>query len=234
MLGCRTAAGRWTDLTSHRHTRCVALRLHALAVELGVSSPELRDYLALLGQPTVSAASILSAAAEAAARAQFERRPRPAPTRRAVERPARPHGDDRDWWDYDNPWTRCPDQVTTAEAARLCRVPPATIRKWASRGYLAAVGRRGRNPLYDPRQLAEAQADVAARTRTGPPITPRVPLRSKDLDALVYGPEAAALVGVAPSTIRTWVLRGRLRPLDHPGRPLFRVSAVLCAVRRKR
>lgn len=59
-------------------------------------------------------------------------------------------------------------------------------------------------------------------------------LRSKDPDALVYGPEAAALVGVAPSTIRMWVLRGRLRSVDLPGRPLFRVSAVLRAARRKR
>ncbi len=224
----------WTRLASHRHTRPVALRVYALARELGVTSRELRDCLWQLGQPVSSAATPLAAATEAAARACFQKQPGDAPTRPGAQRPPRPYRGDADWWDHDDPWHRCPDQVTTAEAARLSGVRPATIRAWASRGYLAAVGRQGRSPLYDPRQLAEAQDAVAARTRAGPSITPPVRLRSKDLDALVYGPEAAAIVGVAPSTIRMWVLRGRLRPVDHPGRPLFRVSDVLRAARRKR
>lgn len=98
--------------------------------------------------------------------------------------------------------------MTTAEAARLCGVRPATIRQWASGGYLTAVGLRGRSPLYDSEQLAGAQTGVQDRTRTGPPIRPTVALRSKDLDALLYGADSAALVGVAPSTIRMWKMRG--------------------------
>ena len=114
------------------------------------------------------------------------------------------------------------------------RPRPASIRQWASRGYLTAVGRRGRSPLYSPEHLAGAQTGVQDRTRTSPPIRPTVALRSKDLDALLYGAEAAALVAVAPSTIRMWKMRGRLRPVDRPGRLLFRVEDVLRAARRER
>ena len=230
-------------LASHRHTQTVQRRLYAVAAELGVSSRELLAYLASVGLARRSASSIADAEIEAAAWDRFgsNGQLRPGwsprePARRPPARTRRPEGDVPGWWDYDepDPWRSCPPEVTAAEAARLCGVRPATIRQWASRGYLAAVGRRGRSPLYNSQQLAGAQTGVQDRTRTGPPIRPTVALRSKDLDALLYGAEAAALVGVAPSTIRMWKMRGRLRPVDRPGRPLFRVKDVLQAARRER
>jgi DNA-binding transcriptional MerR regulator len=39
--------------------------------------------------------------------------------------------------------------VTTAQAAALCRVEPATVRSWVFRGYLVPHGRRGRFRLGD-------------------------------------------------------------------------------------
>lgn len=214
-----------------------------MAAELGVTSVELRDFLASRGESdVVSAASPLSLDDVAAARAHFGpggpsapepgRRPTGGPPR--ASRVAAGWWDEADWWDDADQWGSCPERVTTSEAARLCRVRPATIRQWASRGYLTAAAWRGRSPLYDSQQLRRAQRDVAARTLKGPPLGPTVGLRGKDLDALIYGAEAATLVGVAPSTIRMWALRGRLRPVDQPGRPLFRVSDVLRAARRQR
>ncbi|MDH6111934.1 DNA-binding transcriptional MerR regulator [Kitasatospora sp. MAP12-15] len=48
------------------------------------------------------------------------------------------------------------------------------------------------------------------------------------MDALLTGPEAAALCGVDPATIRSWKRRGLLEPagLDDRGRPLYRQLAV--------
>jgi len=210
--------------------------VHSLAADLGISSRELLEYLNRTGEPAVSASSTVTARAELAARVEFGARAptRAQPARRPAGQPPRPGAADNYWWDDHDPWSRCPEQVTAEEAALLCGVKPATIRQWASRGYLTPVGQRGRSLLYDSRQLARARDEVRDRNRTGPPLASTARLRSKDLVALVHGDEAARLVGVAPSTIRMWVLRRRLRPLDQPGRPLFRVEDVLRAARRRR
>lgn len=56
--------------------------------------------------------------------------------------------------------------LTGPQAADLCGVTPAAIRKWRQRGQLAAAGldERG-HPLYT--QLAVAQAEKATRQRAG-------------------------------------------------------------------
>lgn len=58
------------------------------------------------------------------------------------------------------------DLLTGPQAADLCGVTPAAIRKWHQRGQLAPAGldERGR-PLYT--QLAVAQAEKATRQRAG-------------------------------------------------------------------
>lgn len=53
--------------------------------------------------------------------------------------------------------------VTTAEAARLAGVAPATIRTWRTRGLLRPRGMRGRSVLHDPREVLLAER----ATRTG-------------------------------------------------------------------
>jgi DNA-binding transcriptional MerR regulator len=218
--------GAWAS-PSHCHTAMVrALRVYQLADELGIESARVLRYLQEQGEPARSAASVIQPATARKVRAAF---PAGRPGRRAPTR--RVQGYSRDvWWD-DDPWTTCPDQVTTTEAARLCGVRAATIRQWASRGYLRAVGRRGRSQLYDPLDLRRVQAEAQARTRRPP--APRSNVRSKDLDSLVTGSEAARIVGVSPSAIRMWVARGHLRPTSRVGRQsLFKVVDVLRATRR--
>lgn len=140
--------------------------------------------------------------------------------------------------DY-NQWRQAPDQLTTAEAARLTGRSSATIRQWAARGYLTAAGRRGKSLLYDRHDVRRVLEQVEGRTHL-PPFgqqsyglgQPR--LRSKDLDAIVTGKEAAAIARVAPTTIRAWVARDHLKPLAaRPGTPsMYHVVDVLAAARR--
>lgn len=204
------------------------MRVYELARELQIESKELRRFL---GRSAPSAASVVDSKSIAAARRAFAAGVVSTPPCRPETRQC------DDGWDDDDPWRRCPAEVSTAEAARLCMVKETTIRQWAARGYLAAVGKRGRSTLYDSVQLRRVQFAVVDRTRVAPPPRAGV-LRSRDLDALVPGSDAAVLAGVAPSTIRMWVLRGRLRPVrgatTSSGRPLFRVGDVLVVARRRR
>ncbi|MFJ5923868.1 MerR family DNA-binding transcriptional regulator [Kitasatospora sp. NPDC092948] len=56
------------------------------------------------------------------------------------------------------------------------------------------------------------------------------------MDPLLTGPQAAALCGVDPSTIRQWKRRGLITPdgLDLRGRPLYRQLTVARAEARTR
>lgn len=139
------------------------------------------------------------------------------------------------------PWTPPPPEpVTAREAAQRAGVAPATVRQWVARGYLVPVGKRGSAHLFDPVDVRRVQRETAARRprTTGDALgtvrysEPRQ-LRRQDLDALVTGPRAAELVGVAPSTVRMWVARGHLVPRTPGPRPLFRLRDVLAVRRRK-
>jgi excisionase family DNA binding protein len=62
--------------------------------------------------------------------------------------------------DFDPP----PSQqfVTTDQAADLLRVKPTTVRQWASRGRIAAVGRAHGRPVY---RLADVLRQWSSTTR---------------------------------------------------------------------
>jgi hypothetical protein len=119
-----------------------ATRVYQLAKELGWESRAVMAKLAEIGRPVPSVAWTLSPDVVerlrlvAAADGPPALPPRP---------PVDPFEDD---YREDGPealYYAHPDQkVTTAVAARMCEVRPSTIRKWASRGYLTAVGREGR------------------------------------------------------------------------------------------
>lgn len=224
-----------TGTSSRCHTWSVApLRVYQLARELGIESQVLRQHLADVGEFVPSAASPIKPDVARRACEAFAMTPTssasgvpvsPTRGRSRARFPVDDYGDD-------DPWGTCEDEVTTTDAARLCGVKAETIRQWASRGYLKAVGKQGRRVTYGSGELRRIHDEVQRRTRTSP--SPRVNVASRDLDALVTGPEAAKIVGVAPSTIRMWVARGHLRAASATGRPTFKVIDVLRAARRRR
>lgn len=60
--------------------------------------------------------------------------------------------------------------VTAREAAGYFNISESTIRSWASRSHLVAVGRRGRSPLYTVRSI-----QVLIRSRVRPDLELRKP-----------------------------------------------------------
>lgn len=127
-----------------------------------------------------------------------------------------------------------PEQVTAVEAQRLTGVKAATIRQWVTRGYLDRIGQRGRSALYDRKTVLAVREDVRRRT-PWPPLHPTLDLPAEYDKRLITAAEAAVLIGVEPSTVRSWVSRGHLTPTSRAPRPhLFTVGAVLDASRRLR
>jgi DNA-binding transcriptional MerR regulator len=125
-------------------------------------------------------------------------------------------------------------QVTAVEAWAVVNVRPATIRQWVARGYLRRVGTRGRAALYDRDDLRRVRLRTHDRTKTVP-LLPVLDLSPKYDDSFITVVEAANFLGVAPSTVRSWVTRGRLRPSGQSGRAhLFTVHSVLVASWRSR
>lgn len=122
--------------------------------------------------------------------------------------------------------------VTVREAWDIVDVSAATIRKWASRGYLQKVGHRGREALYDRADLERVSWRTHARTNTSP-AWPQLHVPSHYYRRLITTAEAARLLDVSPSTVRSWVTRGHLEPCGRSRRShLFTVGSVLTAGRR--
>ncbi|MGW0640453.1 helix-turn-helix domain-containing protein [Nocardia salmonicida] len=122
--------------------------------------------------------------------------------------------------------------VTAREAWAVMQVRSATVRKWASRGYLQKAGHRGREALYDRADLERVHWRTHARTNTSP-AWPELDVPPHYYRRLITTTEAARLLGVAPSTVRSWVTRGHLEPCGRRRRShLFTVGSVLTAGRR--
>lgn len=212
-----------------------------LAAELGVTSRGVLGCLAQNGMRARSASSVLEPEQVHLVRTHLAGYIRAGTAGRGA--PFRP---DRDWPSLEVaehgpaprptavPRTVPPEQVTAAEGRRFVGVQAATIRQWVSRGYLDRVGQRGRSALYDRKALIAVREEVRSRTPQ-PPLHPALDLPTKYDRRLVTAAEAAVLVGVARSTVRSWVSRGHLIPTTHAKRPhLFTVGAVLAAAQRRR
>ena len=123
-------------------------------------------------------------------------------------------------------------QLSTSEAAIELRVTRAQIRQWAARGYIQPAGRSGRQQLYRLGDLNAAKREVRARTRRSPggvredPSVGHLGVTTKI---------AAQIAKVSPSTIRSWVQRGHLRPIAgrHRRQLLFTISDVIAAANRQ-
>lgn len=236
------ASFRW-DLTSpacdrvssrlavalHCHTRGMPLPVSALARDLGVDSRTVLGVLKDLGVYASSASSLLDEQTVRVVQAKIGGHPveqvRPEHPSRSAHATAKPENPFRGPVRATNPPRRTvtrvdPDeQFTAEELGKLLRIRPATVRKWASRGYLAAVDQWGRSRLYRYGDAVQVRDEARTRRRRASK-SPPIPLLQWQKVRPVTASEAARLAGVSPSTIRTWVRRGHLTPLHADVRPM--------------
>lgn len=115
---------------------------------------------------------------------------------------------------------RYPDEVTTRDAAEIFRVKPATVRQWVHKGYLKPSGRLGVSNTFLLADLERVTRELGKRGKTpGTPAahqrygfvrTNRLPHHQDE--RLLTIPDSATLLGLSPSTIRSWIHRGILTP----------------------
>lgn len=128
--------------------------------------------------------------------------------------------------DYDLPLRRryWPDQLTTRDVAEAFDVTLATVRQWVARGYLSPVDKWGTSNVFRTSDALDAYDEVMSRRRAT--ALPRrqvgwlsVEPRPIDIipaqywDSVITVDEAAKLIRVSASTIRSWIHRGHLTPL---------------------
>lgn len=211
------------------------IRVHELARQLSLTSQDLLATLQAQGEFVKSASSTIEAPVarrmrESVASGRYTSRQNPLsmPGYAAAPRPHPPPA--RLMLDEDE--DEGPQLVTAREAVADLEVEPATIRKWVSRGYLQNVGYRGRAALYDRDDLEKVRRRTRRRTNTSP-IRPQLRVPAHYLGRWITTAEAAKLLDVAPSTVRSWVTRGHLVPLQRSRRGhIFTAGSVLAAGRR--
>lgn len=149
-------------------------------------------------------------------------RPRPSHKRHGPARPTRrlPLQSQETCWIHSPPCEcQYQEEITTRDAAAIFRVKPATIRQWVHKGYLQPSGRDGASNTFllaDVKRAAQAistrrrGSGVSASQRGQFIRTTRLPHRYDD--RLLSVPESAALLGLSPSTIRSWIHRRVLIP----------------------
>lgn len=119
---------------------------------------------------------------------------------------------------------------STRDVAHYFDVKLPTVRQWVARGYLTPAGKQGPSNIFRNEDIYAAVEAIRSRDKvlgasSRPPApTPRkaqesaldrLPTFSPDVE--VTATEAAAMLGLAPATIRAWVRRGHLKPLPSSG-----------------
>jgi DNA-binding transcriptional MerR regulator len=134
-------------------------------------------------------------------------------------------------------------EITTRDVADLLGVTQATVRRWVARAYISPVGKFGSSNLFDTREVLAAHDDIQAKRKaTGQArresryrveLRPVDRIRPKHYDAVVAIDEAARLIEVSASTIRSWIHRGQLIPLESskPRAVRLRLGDVISAAR---
>lgn len=141
-------------------------------------------------------------------------------------------------------------EVTTSDVAELLGVRPATVRRWVSRGYLPPIGMLGPTHVFRTTEVYAARDAIWKRRKaTGDGRRGRdddwyLPGRHQPMERIAYKhwdkpitiDNAARIVEVSPSTIRSWIHRGYLTPLPSSTRrsTQLRTGDVLNAARARR
>ncbi|KAA1399914.1 helix-turn-helix domain-containing protein [Aeromicrobium ginsengisoli] len=203
------------------------MRVYELGRELGISSDEVARSLRLpshLSSVPPSAADALRAANPSPAppgnrpNNRFRRRPGP---RLVTFEPPYDEDTTLGWrrdLDYEPVWS-------TRDVAHYFDVRPSTVRQWVKRGYLKPTGTERGSSVFDSRAVRIAHDEIEARTHRTSGLGARIHPRHHH--RLISTADAARAVGVAPSTVRSWISRGRLTTSrDENGQVLVRVADV--------
>lgn len=162
------------------------------------------------------------------------RRPGPA---RVTYQPPYDSGD----FDYVDPVEELRHQpvLSTRDVAKLCSVNTGSVRQWVRRGHLDPIGKNGASHIFETIAVLDALATIRARRKqraqaTDPNIRriapPGLPNAGQQVSAnevirmaRVHGnlplntAAAAAVLGVKPGTLRSWVKRGHISALPTSG-----------------
>ncbi|QOV96799.1 translation initiation factor IF-2 N-terminal domain-containing protein [Rhodococcus pyridinivorans] len=200
------------------------MRVHELAKELGISSKDLLAQLLREGEFVKLASSTLRG--EVVQRMRMSppssRPPYPLP----IQSPPRPRTPAPN---KPKPAMTQSQLITAVEAGQILGLRPDRIRQWASRGYIQGKGKRGRATLYDRDDLRQAQSETRSRTKD-PEVFPQLRIPGAYYNRLITTNEVAALFGVAPSTVRSWIRRGHLTPARRGKHGwLFKIGLVMIA-----
>jgi DNA-binding transcriptional MerR regulator len=150
--------------------------------------------------------------------------------------------------EYDDPVEalRYRTEITTRDVADLLDISQSTVRRWVARGYISPAGKFGPSNLFNTRDVLAAHDDIQTRRKaTGKPRRQhrygvelrRIDrIRPKHYDAVISIREAARLIDVSPSTIRSWIHRGYLLPLrsSKPRAVQLRLGDVVTTARSRR
>ncbi|MGH8893427.1 MAG: MerR family transcriptional regulator [Actinomycetes bacterium] len=177
----------------------------------------------------------LDAETEGSLRAQFpQRRNSPPPRPRRRRGPQRvtfepPWDDNRDGradLRYEPEWS-------TRDVAYFFGVKPATVRQWVRRGYISPSRSERGSHVFSSSAVRVAHEALEVRTNDRPGTGTTI--RPKHYEKRISCAHAAALVKVAPSTVRSWIHRGHLAASrDETGHVIVRVGDVVDVARMKR
>lgn len=159
---------------------------------------------------------------------------------------------------YDEDDRRCNDPTieltyeptwSTRDVAHYFGVKPSTVRQWVARGHLTPDGKHGPSHVFHKNDIFAATAAINARKNTAGKPSRRAGesnrpggLSTRDLHRLAkVSPgtlltitDAAAILGLAPATIRAWIRRGHVSPhhTSTPRRVLITLEDLYQATRR--
>jgi transposase len=151
---------------------------------------------------------------------------KPGPKRLSFSPPYEEYSDPRRDLEYEPEWS-------TRDVAFYFGVSAEAVRQWVKRGHLTPKRSERRTNVFSSHDARKAGREISRRTNAAPGM--RANVLPKHHDKYVSCQTAATAVGVSPSTVRSWISRGRLQATPAPdGRVTVRVGDVFALARTSR